>query len=105
MDPLIVFDAKKAVPDHFALVVAAAARARALQGGAEPRVDVHSEPGPHLALSEVVSGAFAEEELEPFLPDCRAGVPRLGAPKAGLELCNGGQGVAAAPVLLGRTVY
>src|SRR4028119_2205355 len=99
MDPLIVIDAKKVVPDPFALVMAAAARARALRHGAEPRASVPVEPAPDLALSEIASGAFAAEELAPFLPDCRAGVPRLEASKARLELCDGGQTAATAPVL------
>jgi len=105
MNSLIVFDAQKVVPDPFALTVAAAARARALRLGAEPRIDAEVEPGPQLALSEIAAGAFAEEELAPFLPDCGAGVPRLAPPHRGLTLCDGGQMAAAAPVLRSRTVH
>jgi len=105
MDPLIVIDAKKVVPDPFALAVAAAARARALHHGAEPRVNAEVGPGPYLALSEIASGAFREEELAPFLPDGRAVMPRLAAPEPWPKVCDGGREAAAAPVLPPRTVH
>ena len=105
MNSLIVFDARKVVPNPFALTVAAAARARALRQGAEPRVNAEAEPGPHLALREIASGAFAEAELAPFLPDCGAGAPRVAAPQRRLKLCDGSQTAAAAPVLPPRTVH
>ncbi|AYM66096.1 DNA-directed RNA polymerase subunit omega [Agrobacterium fabrum] len=42
MDPHVVFDCQDVVPNRFALTVAAAARARALSRGAEPRLDLPS---------------------------------------------------------------
>jgi DNA-directed RNA polymerase subunit omega len=67
MNPFIVFDAQKVVPDAFALALATAARTRALRSGADPRVDLEAEPGPHLALSEIAAGAFTTEDMKPFL--------------------------------------
>jgi len=105
MDPLTVIDAKKVVPDPFALTVAAAARARALRHGAEPRIDAEAEPGAQLALSEIAAGAFAEEELAPFLSNAPAKERRLAPPAARPRLCHGGQAAAAAPVLPPMTVH
>ncbi len=105
MNSLIVFDAKKVVPDPFALTMAAAARARALRHGAEPRIDADVEPGPQLALSEIAAGAFAEEELAPFLSIAGAEARRLAPPEARPRLCDGGQTAATAPVLPPRTVH
>ncbi len=108
MNPLIVLDAGKVVPDRFALAVAAAARARALCRGAEPRLEGHVEPEPHLvshlALSEIASRAFTEEELAPFLPEGAAGAPRLGPPGALPKLCDDRQAVAT-PVPAPGTIH
>ncbi len=38
MDPHVIFDCEKALPNRFVLVLAAAARTRALNRGAEPRL-------------------------------------------------------------------
>ena len=105
MNPLIVFDAKKVVPNPFALVVAAAARSRALRQGAEPRVDSEVEPGPHLALGEIAADAFAEEELAPFSSIAGAEARRLSPPEPRPRLCDGGQTAAGAPVLSPRTLH
>jgi DNA-directed RNA polymerase subunit omega len=97
MNPLIVFDARKVVPDPFALTLAAAARARALRQGAEPRVVAGVDPGPHLALSEIAAEAFDDEELAPFLPNA-GGEPRLPPPQHRLEIGDGSRPALAAPV-------
>ncbi|WP_210528520.1 DNA-directed RNA polymerase subunit omega [Rubellimicrobium arenae] len=104
MNPLIVFDAKKVVPDPFALTLAAAARARALRQGAEPRVIAGAAPGPHLALAEIAAGAFAKGELASFLPDA-AGVPRLAPPKPRLAIGDGGRPAVAVSVPAKGTVH
>lgn len=44
MDPHIVFDCEKVLPNRFDLAVAAAARVRALSRGGEPRIRI-SETG------------------------------------------------------------
>lgn len=67
MDPLIVFDAQRAIPNPFGLAVAAAGRARALARGAEPRLPSRPKSRPHLALSEIAGNAFEPQEIEPFL--------------------------------------
>jgi len=103
MNPLIVIDAAKAVPDPFALAMAAAARARALRRGAPPRSDADARPGPDLALCEIASSAFAEEELAPFLPDT-ALVSRLAPPKA-LPRLGGGRPSAVAATIPPRGTF
>lgn len=95
MNPLIVFDARKVVPDPFALTLAAAARARALLQGAEPRLHLGAEPGPDLAMTQIAADAFAEEELAPFLTE-PPGVPRLPAARPRLAIDDGRQ-TAVAP--------
>jgi len=89
MNPLIVLDATKVVPNPFALTMAAAARTRALRNRAEPRIHMEGEPGPYLALSEIAANAFTDDELAPFLPKAAAKTPRLGPPRALPELCDG----------------
>ena len=106
MNPLIVFDTREVVTDPFALTLAAAARARALRQGAEPRVDadVGPGPGPDLALAEIASGAFAKEELALVLPYASR-VPRLEPPKPRLEIGDGRRPAVAAPVPAEGTVH
>ncbi|MBZ9719172.1 RNA polymerase rpb6 [Mesorhizobium sp. AD1-1] len=67
MDPLIVFDAQRTIPNPFALAVAAAGRVRALARGAAPRLAASPKSRPHLALSEIAGNAFEPREIEPFL--------------------------------------
>lgn len=106
MDPLVVFDCQKVVPNRFALILAAAARSRALNRGAEPRVNPHGAGVSEMALHEIASGAFTRDELAPFLPrtDQRLSLP---LPAQGARLCGGGSpSPAAAPASqLGETVY
>lgn len=68
MDPHIIFDCQKVLPNRFALTLAAAARSRALARGAEPRLDAADYSVNELALHEIAAGAFTRDELAPFLP-------------------------------------
>lgn len=104
MNPLIVFDTREVVTDPFVLTLAAAARARALRQGAEPRVDADVGPGPDLALAEIASGAFAKEELALVLPDLGR-VPRLEPPKPCLKIGDGTRPAVAASVPAKGTVH
>lgn len=69
MDPNVVFDCEKIVPNPYALALAAAARARALNRGAAPRVNVSAANATERALQEIASDAFSKDELVPFLPE------------------------------------
>lgn len=78
MDPHIIFDCEKVLPNRFALTLAAAARSRALNRGAEPRLDIDDASVSDLALHEIAAGVFTREELTPFLPrQDRKRLPRL----------------------------
>ena len=68
MDPHVVFDCQKVLPNRFALTLAAASRIRALARGAEPRLDAVDRSVGDLALHEIAAGAFTRDELAPFLP-------------------------------------
>jgi DNA-directed RNA polymerase subunit omega len=64
MDPHVVFDSQKVVPNRFALSLAAAARKRALNHGAERRVaGVPAAGNGDLALHEIAAAAFTPAEL------------------------------------------
>jgi DNA-directed RNA polymerase subunit omega len=65
MDPHVVFDCQKILPNRFALALAAAARSRALTRGAEPRLDRVSAN--ELALLEIAKGCFTPDGLAIFL--------------------------------------
>lgn len=81
MDPFVVFDCAKVLPNRFALTLAAAARSRALHRGAEPRSDRPAAGAGDLALHEIAEGAFTPAELGSFL-EGRSGpqlLPRLSA--------------------------
>ncbi len=80
MDPHIIFDCEKVLPNRFALTVAAASRSRALSRGAEPRLDMGDASVSDLALHEIAAGVFTREELTPFLPagDRRPALPQPG---------------------------
>jgi|SRR5690606_6640251 len=98
MDPLVVFDCQNVLPDRFALTLAAAARSRALNRGAEPRIDKPGAGASDLALREIAAGAFTREELAPFLPGTEAAL-ELPPPASGTALCgDGAHRSAAAPV-------
>ena len=82
MDPNVVFASQSVVPNRFALALASAARARALNRGAEPRLACDHAGNVELALKEIGAGAFSPEELMPFLPAPGEAVARLAAPRA-----------------------
>ena len=68
MDPHVVFDCQRVLPNRFALTLAAAARKRALNRGAEPRLAPWSGAGNgDVALCELAAGAFSPEELSTAL--------------------------------------
>ncbi|WP_246590293.1 DNA-directed RNA polymerase subunit omega [Rhizobium lentis] len=73
MDPHVVFDCQNILPNRFALSLAAAARARALTRGAEPRLDPRCASASEVALQEIACGAFAYDEMAPFLFASQAG--------------------------------
>lgn len=79
MNPSIVFDCEKILPNRFALAMAAAARSRALHRGAEPRLDPSDACDSELALREIAGGSFTSSELAPFLGG-PAGTKRLHSP-------------------------
>ncbi|WEX74514.1 DNA-directed RNA polymerase subunit omega [Sinorhizobium numidicum] len=54
-------------PNRFALTLAAAARGRALNRGADPRIEKPAAASTELALREIGAGAFSAEELSLFL--------------------------------------
>lgn len=68
MDPFVVFDCEKNLPNRFALALAAAARSRALARGAEPRLHAAGGSPRELALHEIAANVFTRGELAPFLP-------------------------------------
>jgi DNA-directed RNA polymerase subunit omega len=72
MDPHVVFGCQEIVPNRFTLTMAAAARARALNRGAGPRLDLPHASVSDLALHEIARGAFSHDELAPFLPELAA---------------------------------
>lgn len=99
MDPHVVFDCQKILPNRFVLALAAAARSRALNRGAEPRLDRQGVNATELALLEIANGTFVEDELAPNLFPSPAGAPLLAAPSTTPELCGDGRSsAAAAPV-------
>ncbi|MAU19259.1 MAG: DNA-directed RNA polymerase subunit omega [Martelella sp.] len=96
MDPYVIFDCEKALPNRFMLVLAAAARTRALNRGAEPRLALPHRNASDLALQEIAAGAFSEDELAQFLLPQRAEARFLPAPSTTSKLCGDGRSKAAA---------
>jgi DNA-directed RNA polymerase subunit omega len=86
MDPFVVFDCAKVLPNRFALVLAAAARSQALHRGAQPRSDKETNSAIDLALNEIAAGAFTPAELE-RLPLERKMQP-ISSPASGEKLCG-----------------
>lgn len=68
MNPLRVLDCQRVLPDRFGLVLAAAARTRALREGAPPQLDDAPDSETETALCEIAAGLFSLEELSAFLP-------------------------------------
>jgi DNA-directed RNA polymerase subunit omega len=85
MDPLAVFDCQRFVPNRFALVLAAAARGRALRRGVAPRITAATDCAAVIALQEIAAGAVTAEEIDQFLSSQRrADAARLsGSPEFG----------------------
>ncbi|MBB3353814.1 DNA-directed RNA polymerase subunit omega [Rhizobium lentis] len=100
MDPHIVFDCQNILPNRFALSLAAAARTRALRRGAKPRLDPRCASASEMALQEIACGAFADDEMAPFLFASQAGACFLPPPApTKIELRGDGlSSTAAAPV-------
>lgn len=67
MDPNIIFDCEKVLPNRFGLALAAAARIRALNRGSEPRIGVADAGTTECALREIAAGVFRPFELAPFM--------------------------------------
>lgn len=67
MNALAVFDCLRVVPDRYALVAAAAARAHALRRGQTPRIATTTASAPLTALQEIAAGAITAEEIRQFL--------------------------------------
>ena len=68
MDPNIIFDCEKVLPNRFGLALAAAARIRALNRGSGPRIRV-ADAGTtaECALREIAADVFRLDELAPFM--------------------------------------
>lgn len=79
MDPMVVFDCQDHVRNPYALVVLAARRARALNRGSSPCVDVAHRHVVDLALREISGGALPSCELRAWLVCC-AGIDLLEEP-------------------------
>ncbi len=92
MDPHAVFDCQKIVSNRFALAMAAAARARALTHGAQPRRDLPYANPSDLALHEIAAGAFSPDEMTPFLSGAAASL-LLAPVSTTTELCGCGHRV------------
>lgn len=101
MDPHVVFDCQKVLPNRFALTLAAAARSRALGRGAEPRLDPNHASVSDLALHEIAAGMFTRTELAPFLPG-KGGRPSLPPPDPVSRRRDGGCEIAVAPASRSR---
>ncbi|WP_293828421.1 DNA-directed RNA polymerase subunit omega [uncultured Brevundimonas sp.] len=101
MDPHVVLDCQKVLPNRFALTLAAAARSRALGRGAEPRLDSDHPGASDLALHEIAAAMFTRKELAPFLPS-EGGRPSLSPPDPVPRLLDGGERAAAAPLSRSR---
>jgi DNA-directed RNA polymerase subunit omega len=97
MDPHVVFDCQKVLPNRFALTLAAAARSRALRRGADPMLDIVDASTSDLALHEIAAGVFTRNELAAFLPG-ESGRPFLPPPDPGSRLCDGGSGSSAVAI-------
>ncbi|MBX4871083.1 DNA-directed RNA polymerase subunit omega [Rhizobium bangladeshense] len=97
MDPLIVFDCERVLANRFALAVAAAARSRSLNRGAEPRLEVPGVAASELALKEIAQNSFAQDELALFVIEPEE-AKRLPSRQFEIQLRGGGSHAVAAPV-------
>lgn len=107
MDPFVVFDCAKVLPNRFALTVAAAARSHALHRDAQPRLDTPAASASDLALREIAEGAFTPAELGLFLKG-PSGSRLLPRPPAWNPTLRGGTPPESATALVspsGETVH
>ncbi|MGZ2433142.1 DNA-directed RNA polymerase subunit omega [Rhizobium sp. BK327] len=96
MDPLIVFDCKRVLANRFALAVAAAARSRSLNRGAEPRFEMPRATASVIALNEIAQSSFLPGELALFLIEPAEAKPHPPR-EPSIQLRGGGRHAAAAP--------
>lgn len=97
MDPLIVFDCERVLANRFALAVAAAARSRSLNRGAEPRLEMPGATASEIALTEIAQRSFLPDELALFLIEpAEAKPPHSSEPP--IQVRGGGRHAEAAPV-------
>ncbi|MBX5088271.1 DNA-directed RNA polymerase subunit omega [Rhizobium lentis] len=95
MDPLVVFDCERVLANRFALAVAAAARSRSLNRGAEPRLEVRGVAASELALKEIAQNSFAPDELALFVIEPAEAKPSR---EPAIRFRGGGSHAVAAPV-------
>lgn len=67
MDHVFTVECQRFVPNPYALVHVAAARARALRRGAPPRLEIEARSLGYAALREIAAGAFTSDELTTLL--------------------------------------
>lgn len=65
--PVFAVECDGLIANRFALVHAAAARARELNRGAQPRISAPWTKTPQIALGELAAGAFDPAEIEHLL--------------------------------------
>lgn len=96
MDPLVVFDCNRVVPNRFALTLAAAGRTRCLNRGEPPRVECGAAGTLETALHEIAAGALAPGEIQDLLPGWQPPdlLPAADEPRGG-QASNEGAAVAA----------
>lgn len=97
MDPLVVFDCERVLANRFALAVAAAARSRSLNRGAEPRLEMPGATASEIALKEIAQGSFLPDELALFLIEPAEAKP-LPSREPSIQFRGGGRHAAAAAV-------
>jgi DNA-directed RNA polymerase subunit omega len=87
MEPFVVFDCEKVLPNRFSPVLATAARCRALHRGAQPRSQKQAVSITDLALREIGEDAFGSAELAHYLN--APNEPQPPASAAPEETCSG----------------
>ncbi|WP_309083030.1 DNA-directed RNA polymerase subunit omega [Chelativorans sp.] len=67
MNVFLPFECERFMGNRFLLAVAAAARTRALNRGAEPLVSADGSTNVEIAMREIAAGSWREEELHDLL--------------------------------------
>jgi len=67
MEHIFAVECLRHIPNPYDLVLSAAARARELRRGAEPRIPLDRRAAATAALSEIAAGAFTPAELTQLL--------------------------------------